>query len=357
MIRIVVMKISITRQFVLKGIAIIGMMALHFWGNPQWIAERNMYSGVFPNRIYEMTGQFGNICVSIFGFLPGYSFYIREDKWESGKYRLKKVIRFLAEYWVYMILFILIGLRCGEKCPPAVTLLYNVIGLETGAETEYVCVTFEWYVSFYLSVIFLYPLLKRILNCKLPVCLCILLIFYCFIEWIYTATLKGRMPIVAEFFRKENTLISVYMGYLFVRYSVLDKLVNIKSRLGKWGYYGIEAATIACLLILRCWNPDFMVNFWGIIYTLLVVVIVCVDMSDIENTKVGKLLHNLGKYSMGMWFISGLFFMPSRELQFVAYFLKYPVFILTWVIVITFIMSIFITKIIHFVESRGRLII
>ena len=30
MIRIVVMKISITRQFVLKGIAIIGMMALHF---------------------------------------------------------------------------------------------------------------------------------------------------------------------------------------------------------------------------------------------------------------------------------------------------------------------------------------
>ena len=82
------------------------------------------------------------------------------------------------------------------------------------------------------------------------------------------------------------------MGYLFVRYSVLDKLVNIKSRLGKWGYYGIEAATIACLLILRCWNPDFMVNFWGIIYTLLVVVIVCVDMSDIENTKVGKLLHN-----------------------------------------------------------------
>ena len=64
-----------------------------------------------------------------------------------------------------------------------------------------------------------------------------------------------------------------------------------------------------------------MVNFWGIIYTLLVVVIVCVDMSDIENTKVGKLLYNLGKYSMGMWFISGLFFMPSRELQFVAYFL------------------------------------
>lgn len=348
------MNTSITRQYILKGIAIIGMMALHFWGNPQWIAEGNMYRGVFSSRMYEMAGQFGNICVSIFAFLTGYSFYIREDKWASGKYRLKKAIRFLAEYWVYMVLFILVGLWCGEKCPSAVTLLYNMIGLGTGVGTEYVCVPFAWYVSFYLSVIFLYPLLKRILKCKLPACLCFLLIFYCFIEWMYAVTLRGKMPIVAEFFRKENALISVYTGYLLARYGVLGKLVKIKNRLGKWRYCGIEAAIIVCLLILRCWNPAFMVNFWGLIYTLLIVAIVCVDMSNIDNTRTGKLLQALGKYSMGMWFISGLFFMPSSEFQFIAYFPKYPVLILIWVVTITFIMSLFITKIIHIVESRGR---
>lgn len=63
------MKIDVRYQKILKGIAIVGMMMLHFWGNPQWITPNNMYEGFFPDYFYETIGRFGNVCVSIFAFL------------------------------------------------------------------------------------------------------------------------------------------------------------------------------------------------------------------------------------------------------------------------------------------------
>lgn len=88
------MQISISQQRILKGIAIIGMMALHFWANPYWIKESNMYVGILPNKMYEIMGQFGNVCVSIFAFLTGYSFKLQQDKWSNTKYRVKKIAFF-----------------------------------------------------------------------------------------------------------------------------------------------------------------------------------------------------------------------------------------------------------------------
>lgn len=350
--RVTVMNISITKQYVLKGIAIIGMMAWHFWGNPQWIIANNMYRGILPNRMYEIAGQFGNICVSIFAFLTGYSFYIRNDKWEDGRYRLKKSISFLREYWVYMIIFIIIGLLCGGGHPSITMLLYNMFGMGVGVGTEYVCVPFAWYVSFYLSVILLYPLLLKILNCKLPVCICLLIISYWVIEWLHICTLE-RLPIVAEFFRKENTLVPVYVGYLFGRYKILDKLLHTKQN-GRWVYYGMGGCTILSVLLLRCWNPAFMVNLWGVVYTLFVVIFVCMELPDIDSAKAGKPLIYLGKYSMGMWFISGIFFIPTGKLQSFAYFPAYPLAVLIWVTALSFIASYMITKSLRFVESKIR---
>lgn len=72
------MDISKAKQYMLKGIAIVGMMCLHFWGNPQWINGENMYGGVFSSKIYEMAGHFGNVCVPMFAFLTGYSFLPRK---------------------------------------------------------------------------------------------------------------------------------------------------------------------------------------------------------------------------------------------------------------------------------------
>ncbi len=38
---------------------------------------------------------------------------------------------------------------------------------------------------------------------------------------------------------------------------------------------------------------------------------------------------------MGMWLISGIFFLPSGRFQNLAYFLKNPVLVLIWVLVVT----------------------
>lgn len=295
------MDISKAKQYMLKGIAIVGMMCLHFWGNPQWINGENMYGGVFSSKIYEMAGHFGNVCVPMFAFLTGYSFFAQKAKWKSGRYRLKKAFRFLMEYWVYMALFMIVGLCCGEKFPRLDILLYNMVGLGVGVGTEYICVPFAWYVSFYLSIIILYPFLNKILNCKLPLCLFLLIIFYGLIEWIHIVT-QSRLPVVAEFFRKENTLVSVYVGYLLGRYRVLDKLSHIKKTVKK-EYYILATAALICACILRCLNPVSFQNFWGIIYTLFIVVFLCLEIPVIADLWWGGEkgpLYILGKYSMGM---------------------------------------------------------
>lgn len=90
------MELSRNDSKALKGIAIIGMMMLHFWAHPEWVNPDVWWSSLLNAEIYIKIGKFGNVCVSIFAFLTGYSFYINSDKWNNFKYRYKKLLFFLS---------------------------------------------------------------------------------------------------------------------------------------------------------------------------------------------------------------------------------------------------------------------
>lgn len=98
-----------------KGIAILGMVMLHLFCRldnlpyTPWI-----WIGSTP-LIYYL-GLFGDLCVPIYCFCSGYAHYLLQEKHGSA-YRtaiLQKLLRFLINYWIVVVLFSAIGLLSGN---------------------------------------------------------------------------------------------------------------------------------------------------------------------------------------------------------------------------------------------------
>ena len=94
---------------------------------------------------------------------------------------------------------------------------------------------------------------------------------------------------------------------------------------------------ILAVAIIWVFGYDLLIDWWGLIYTILIILII--KSKYFQKSMINRYLQLLGNYSMGMWFISGIFFLPNGKLQRVAYFLNNPVLILLWILLITFIVS------------------
>ena len=145
-----------------KGVAIIGMVMLHLFCRlgdlpyTPWIRI-----GETP-LIYYL-GLFGDFCVPIYCFCSGYAHYLLKEKLQSDyeKSIPNKLLRFLCNYWLVVILFSLIGLLSGngKDIPGSVSaflgnlLLYNLS--YNGA---------WWFVITYIFLLALSPQVFRITN-------------------------------------------------------------------------------------------------------------------------------------------------------------------------------------------------
>ena len=94
-----------------KGLAIIGMVALHLFCRLGKLPYTPVvYIGGTPLIYY--IGLFGDLCVPIYCFCSGYAHYLLMQK-HGEKYpqvMLRKIGSFLKNYWVVLILFTFLGL-------------------------------------------------------------------------------------------------------------------------------------------------------------------------------------------------------------------------------------------------------
>ena len=94
-----------------KGIAIIGMVMLHLFcrlGDLPYTTFINI--GDTPLIYYF--GLFGDLCVPVFCFCSGYAHLLIYTK-NSNDYQKKipnKILRFLINFWIVVIIFSLLGL-------------------------------------------------------------------------------------------------------------------------------------------------------------------------------------------------------------------------------------------------------
>ena len=101
-----------------KGMAVLGMVMLHLfcrWEDLPYTAL--IWIGEIPLIYYF--GLFGDLCVTVFCFCSGYAHYLMantQQKAYPGRIP-GKVLRFLCNYWIVVILFSVLALLFGRTDP------------------------------------------------------------------------------------------------------------------------------------------------------------------------------------------------------------------------------------------------
>lgn len=290
----------------IKGIAIILMMIHHFWSSMQPIPLKFDLMGLQIYNIELIVGAICKICVSLFAFLTGWVLYLN-PKYMSYSYSFKKAKSFIINYWIAELVFIIVGFIFCLKLPTFSILLANLFGFETGAYEimgyNYVNVTFAWYVRFYLFLLLSFPILLRSLNLASKVRP--LLSFLGFILFFGIMCYLCRMS-DNYFVRK---LLAVYfewipcvvVGYYFNRYGWFRYFERINTKL---------LCIFFLLYLLVCYKFSNGYNLdW---FSAVILVWLCMKLFQRIHS---KKLASLGKNSMFIWFIHGLFFLPTKPLE------------------------------------------
>ena len=157
----------------IKGIAIILMIVHHSLGLPESWFEPGLGYGqiaIGGKMLYQWVGNPTKICVSVFAFLTGWSYW--KHKTYTWRYSARKCLQLLFQYW--LVLF-LVFYPCGYAISRYVPLskrevLWNVFSI------HYRAVSFSWYVLFYILCMITLPILikciagrKVLYVCLIPV--------------------------------------------------------------------------------------------------------------------------------------------------------------------------------------------
>ncbi len=143
-----------------KGVAILLMVWHHLFGFPQYFP----YETLLPFNLAYYVGQFGKICVALYLFLSGYGMTVSAEAEPKPLWRvtLSRLRRFYTSYWLYFAIctpYGLLVLREGRFAPDLPLFLMNLAGYinyNNGYDVAW------WFVSVYIPLLLLFPLLYRL---------------------------------------------------------------------------------------------------------------------------------------------------------------------------------------------------
>lgn len=328
---------------IIKGIAIILMIIHHFWGFPNWIIESNNYSPILTSYpgIELIIGDFGKICVAMYAFITGYAIYINKDKYTILRYRIKKIIRFLLNYWIFAFGFIILGYLINEKLPDITYFIANLLGLSTRVfeyGQGYICVTMAWYVSFYISIMLILPVL--LIHTHKGFILDTFLMTFVFnvFKYIIFHTSISGIPIIGNILSNISIYApSVLIGYYVSEYKIFN---NINSLLRINSLSKIVLSVIVCILIfiLKVKKTTLFGVHLDYIYVTFFIFAIIMFYKECSKYKVvnyiEKIILLISTESLNIWFIHSIFFTPERKLQFIAYWPRNSVLIIIWTLLL-----------------------
>lgn len=328
--------LSKNKSNVLKFIAVVLMILFHTFAFSERIEGYSYISLLSINNVpFEFyISKIGQICVSIFIFLSGYGMYIKYGN-QKKVYRniFEKLFRFYLNYCTVFLIFIPLGIIMGKYSFNLKYLLLNFIGIKSSYNGEW------WFVRLYVMLLILYPIFKYIVN-KFNVYF--VLIFSFIINILGFIITKISIILSSDSIIIE--LIAILLGgqFLFLfgmciaKYSFFNKM-KMKLKFNKNKY--ILFSFILIILIQLLIN----VRIIGKISELILVPILCFFIANgISNN---NKLSELGKYSTNMWLTHSFFIyylFPNITFRF-----KYSILILLWVIIISFICSYLVSKLVY----------
>ena len=322
----------------LKGIAIILMVAHHSFGFPQWYASGIAYPYLEPYAdMIDRSASFA--VVPMFVFITGWTYYLHKEK--TLAYSLKKITVFLLDFWLVLFAFSALAVYfCGYNLT-ASGLLMEMFSIES----EVMC--FSWFVFFYIEMMLFLPFLhKKVENLTFKQTICRIMIFLAVVKLIaFGLELCGLKmsfwytALNRRFFRYIPIAIS---GYLCARYNVLDKLYE---RFVSYCPPKKFLAILACVVLYQ------IVTSIGAINIGLFLCPIFISLLATFNIDYGHLASRvvmfLGKHSMNIWFLQCIFFSwTTREVfQKYAYWPVNPVLVVVWILALCTCISIPLTKV------------
>ncbi|GEM_PF-1555955 len=338
---------------IIKGISILMMVALHICMFPGHYFDSYLICG---KEISSFTNGSLKLCVALFAFLTGYTYYYAKSK--SYRYSLRKILQLLKTYWfVLLIIFLpLSALLSGYK--PDLSFLYNIFALKNNM------VTFAWYVYFYIFAMLVLPIYfsyseltdrkVKSESAKIILHLAPVLCFYLGF---------GLIQYLNQYMGIEHFLLNdlqdcllyfqvIIVGYVFSKYSWIDKIAN-KIRYKKAAGFLL----FVTMPILRNYFGSIAGFSFDVIYAPFMVIGILLIFNNVkESNPISKIIAFLGGISMEIWFIHSAFWSEhlTDKLMSVAYLPKNPILCVIWTVIICIPFALIVKKCVDFFTKIGK---
>lgn len=303
------------------------MVIHHVYGFPQWLVTQDYsLTGHFLGfPLYKWVQYSTELCVEIFAFLTGWSYWFAKEK--DYKYSFKKLKEFFKIYWIHLVFFIIIALLSGYSFT-SIDLLKSLIAINNPN-----IILFGWYVNVYLFIMLTLPLLVKLIHKSLVVTMLSLFILH-IISYIITGVL--------------GTLLHNYTYYVFV--VIIGYLFNHFNILGRLNLNKNKVLNIISLIILLFISGYLRFIFPLKLYIILIPFIILNFNNCLQNSRVIKYYGFLGIHSLNIWFNHALFFSyyTSGYFQHLIYYFKNPIL----VVISTLILGIIMSKLVNFIQKR-----
>ncbi len=334
----------------IKGIALIFMFVHHFFTFPDFFIEGIRYDWVqdFADLFVEPM----KLCVPVFAFLTGYFYAFNRHR--TLRYTLRKITDLYVSYWFVCLTILAFAMAAGCWEFSLYGFVFEMAALKMPL------MVFCWYVLFYSYSMVLLLLLARE-DCSpvedilyllvLPVVVCSVLGGMYLEGFLNSVVLNIRdwFPAIAS-------------GYLCAKYAVFDKLFD----------RGLDRCRYTVSKVLICLALTVAAGagryWWKYLYFGIVKlrtgeypIMLAADfflaplfvygaarlLQYVKNSILLKILKEIGRYSLHMWFLHCIFFNACRNVtQPVLYWPGNPVLVVIWGLLLCYIPAALLDKLI-----------
>lgn len=333
--------ISKSETLQLKGSAILIMVLLHLFNRPNYVEKCTIGISFMGEPLVSQMAKFVEICVPLYLFLSGYGLFLQFLK-NHTIFPKKRILKLYLIFWTCFMIFIPFGCVFAPEQYPG---NWNIfIENFTAWKTSY---NWEWWFIF--PYILLLLVSNTLLNCIFRWNFITSFLFSCVIYVVSYLVISLYKPFLQEYYVLFNIFEALRMvcsfmwGALFAKYDLFTKLKYMIKLNTLW------TSTIMILILILSFIIRAMIPIHAASVFFMIVFACCFYMIK-KNRNVEKLLMLMGKHSTNIWLVH-TFFCYYYFHDFI-YGLKYPVLIYIVTLGLSFLSSVIINKVYHFIFGK-----
>ncbi len=294
------------------------MVFHHCYGFPGWLVSSIETPTNLPS--YLETALACKLCVYIFAFLTGWTYYHHRDK--SCSYSIKKITSIMVDHGIIVLILTIISWKL---CNNPFTTQELVNEIFPFSENNKLMI-FAWYIRFYILAMVLLPFIATILNKT---------IYKSFNSTNFIVTVVGCSYILFALSNSRIDLACLFcttLGYLCAQYNILEFTCRQLKK-------APLSVIIGLLLVISCiWVQNSPNKLLRITAMRICAPIFCCGVvllyPFLRKIRCITALEFLGKHSFNVWLLHGIYFSPitRKAFQPTAYAVDSPFYVIPFVL-------------------------